>query len=304
MKDLNLALNRYAFHWSYPELVADSEGLFLREGLRPRWSDATPSAVVNKTSMYTDLLSTGATDVYHAGEWACVNRVLRSSGAWIVAKSPPGDGTLNSSFSLYVRGDSDVRTPKDLAGRTVAIEEGTGAQYTALVDLEKHIRRDEIRLVQTGEPHRRLRALVDGAVDSASLVGPWADVGRALGLRLVMRTERTNPTTIVVRKDTEGALLKSFFMAVNGAILMIDREPEKFRDDYLRRVKEILSEGGVEVPEGPLSREVRVSRWEPWTAYTEEDFERTYRWMVSRGLAPEGRSAAGLVGSYPSGTFS
>ena len=303
MIDLHLSLNRYAFHWSYPEIVADKEGFFEEQNLHPVWHDATPTRVVNKTSMYTDLLSSGATDVYHAGEWACINRVLKSSNAWMVAKSPPGKGTLNSSFSLFVRRDSAVSVPEDLGGRTVAIEEGTGAQYTAIVDLERYVKREDIKLVQAGEPHRRLMALLDGSVDSASLVGPWSDIARVLGLRMVLQTERTNPTTIVVRRDTDKDLLEGFFTAVNGAIGMIDADPSRFKEDYVARVRDIAAEANIEITGRALAGEVEVSRWERWEAYTRDDFERTYRWMVERGLAEGGRDATGLVGPFPSGAI-
>ncbi|MDA4120408.1 MAG: hypothetical protein OK436_07450, partial [Thaumarchaeota archaeon] len=112
---LNLALNKYAFHWSYPEILADEQGLYAKNEVEVRWRDATPREVVNKTVMYTDLLKERETDVYHAGEWACIDRVAKSPGTWIIAKSPPGDGTLNSSFALFVRSDSPVQSPADLA---------------------------------------------------------------------------------------------------------------------------------------------------------------------------------------------
>src|SRR3989442_2401041 len=149
-------------------MLADDLGLFERKWIQVEWCEATPPAVVNKGSMYTDLLKEGITDLYHAGEWACINRVLDSPESCIVAKSPPGRGTLNSTFSLYVAKDSEVRMAAELAGKSVAIEEGTGSYYTTLLDLEKHLKRDEIRLTQIGEPHKRLLSLLHGEVDAAS----------------------------------------------------------------------------------------------------------------------------------------
>ncbi len=295
---LNLALSKYAFHWSYPEILADEQGLYAKNELEVRWRDATPREVVNKTVMYTDLLKERETDVYHAGEWACIDRVAKSPGTWIVAKSPPGEGTLNSSFTLYVRSDSPVQSPADLAGKPVAIEEGTGAQYTTVNDLEGLLPRDEIKLTQVGEPHRRLLALLDGQVEAASLVGPWSDIGKALGLRLVLQTTRMNPTTIVVRRDTDPELLRRYFNATNQAIDLIGESPESYRKSYLWRVEAILEEMSLSVPEETLRKAVVVSRWNRWERYTEDDFVKTYEWMSQRGLAPRGLVSSDKIASY------
>jgi ABC-type nitrate/sulfonate/bicarbonate transport system substrate-binding protein len=301
---LNLALNRYAFHWSHPEIAAYELGIFARNGVEVNWNDATPSPLTNKTSMYTDLLKEGRTDVYHAGEWACVNRVLKSPVSWIVAKSAPGEGTLNSSFALFVREESGINTPGDLSGKPIAIEEGTGAQFTTLLDLEEYLPRENVRLVRTGEPHRRLLALLRGEVAAASLLGPWSDIGRGLGLKQVLKTRRTNPTTIVARKDADEGLLRGFFHSVNEAIAKIDAAPDQFVPSYLKRVMEIVEEMELDIPEAALEGEVSVPKWNRWEPYTQGEFEATYEWMVERGLAAPGGKSAEAVHTYAAGVFS
>src|SRR5713226_512600 len=271
-------------------MLADELGLCEREWIQVEWFDATPSTVVNKGSMYADLVKEGRTDLYHAGEWACINRVLDSPESCIVAKSRPGRGTLNSTFSLYVAKDSVIRKAADLAGRPVAIEEGTGSYYTPLLDLEKYLKRDEIELAQIGEPHRRLLSLLHGEVDAASLLGPWAEIGNALGLREVLRTTRSNPTTTVARRDGDPLLLRAFFRVVNKAIGKISANPGRYRKSYFKYLKSIL----VEMPEeisslAPrLERRITVPRWKPWVRYTSSDFNKTYGWLVAHGLSPEG----------------
>jgi NitT/TauT family transport system substrate-binding protein len=301
---LNLALNKYAFHWSYPEILADEQGFYAKNEVEVRWRDATPREAVNKTVMYTDLLKEREADVYHAGEWACIDRVAKSPGTWIIAKSPPGEGTLNSNSALYVRGDSAVQTPADLAGGPVAIEEGTGAQYAIINDLEGLIPRDEIKLKQIGEPHRRMLALLEGQVEAASLVGPWSDIGRAIGLRVVLQSVRQNPTTSVVRRDTNPELLRRYFRATNQAIDLIDETPEAFRKSYMWRVEAILEEMSLGVSEETLRKAVAVPRWNRWERYTEEDFATTYEWMSQRGLAARGLVPSDKVASYELNVFS
>jgi len=301
---LNLALNKYAFHWSYPEILADEQGIYATNEVAVRWRDATPREVVNKTVMYTDLLKERETDVYHAGEWACINRVAKSPGTWIIAKTPPGEGTLNSNSALYVRSDSTVRSPADLEGKPVAIEDGSGPQYAIINDLEGLIPRDEIKLKQVGEPHKRMLALLEGQVEAASLVGPWSDIGKAMGLRMVLQSARQNPTTSVVRRDADPELLRRYFRATNRAIDLIGETPETFRKSYMWRVEAILEEMSLGVPEETLRNAVVVPRWNRWERYTEEDFATTYEWMSQRGLAPRGLVPGDKVASYELDAFS
>ncbi len=304
-RSVSIAVNRYAFHWAYPEIAADELGLFRKQGIQILWHDATPPRVADKSALYRDLLTERKTDVYHAGEWACINRVLSSPDSWIVAKSIPGKGTLNSTFSLFVRPESKIRKPSDLANRAVGIESGTGSYYTALLDLERWLPRQRVKLVQFGEPHKRLLAVLAADVDCASLVGPWADIGEALGLRRILRTCRSNPTTIVVRRDMERGLLRDFFVAVNGAIGMINAHPERFRRSYYERVASILAEMpyGVWDFRHDLRRDVTVSKWKPWEAYAAADFRSAYRWLLVRGLVEPGHKSAEVIAPYSRSLF-
>ncbi len=301
MLRLRLALNAYAFHWAFPEIVADENGLFGSSGVEVAWEDVTPGRATNKTALYTDLLREKKTDVYHAGEWACINRVAKADDSWIAAKSDPGRGTLNSTFSIYVRRDAGIRRPADLAGEGIAIEAGTGSYYTALQDLERFVPRDSVKLVQMGEPHKRLVALLRGEVKAASLVGPWPAIGEVFGLSLLLKTRRTNPTTIVVRKDMDRELFRRFMTATNQAIRVINRDPDRFKGSQFRRVARILEEMPPEFRKRgkEIEENLTVPRWKPWSAYTKTEFSRTSRWMSARNLLTEAPDPDGSVANYP-----
>ncbi|MDA4118585.1 MAG: hypothetical protein OK455_09605, partial [Thaumarchaeota archaeon] len=223
---VNIAVNKHNFQWAFPEMVADELGLFGKHGLEVNWSDATPAGVTNKATMYTELLMSKKTDVYHAGEWACILRVLDSKGSRIVSKSMPAPGTLNATFSLYVRKASGYSSPADLKDKPIAIEMGTGSYYTALQDLERYMPKESIKLTQVGEPHKRLLALVNDEVEAASLLSPWTDLANALSVVELLRTSRSNPTTVVAREDDDPDKLRQFFMAVNEAIDRMNAKPD------------------------------------------------------------------------------
>ena len=292
-----MTVNRYNFQWTFPEIVADKLGLFAKHGIDVVWNNVTPKVGTDKGVMYTELLATGKTVLYHAGEWACILRVLGDKGSRIVSKSVPGKGTLNSTFSLFVMKDSKYRSPKDLRDKPVAIERGTGSYYTSLQDLERYIPKDSIKLVQVGEPHKRLQALVAAEVEAASLLSPWTDVAKAISLKEILRTTRSNPTTVVVKDGEDPVMLRRLFVAINEAIDAMNAKPKDFSKMYFSEIAETLLEMPPEISKRAerLRTKLEVPRWNHWIAYTRRDFDQTYRWMVERGLAPEGRSYTEVV---------
>jgi ABC-type nitrate/sulfonate/bicarbonate transport system substrate-binding protein len=304
-KKINIAVNMYNFQWTFPEMVADELGLFAEHGLEAEWRDVTPAGTTDKAALYTELLKSKETDVYHAGEWVCISRVLGSTGSWIVSKSLPSPGTLNSTFSLFVRKGSGYTNPAKLKDKPIAIEMGTGAYYTTVTDLERFMPRDSAKLVQVGEPHKRFLALINKEVEAASLLSPWSDFAKAASLEEIVKTTRSNPTTIVVRQDDDTDKLRSFFVATNAAIDRINEKPDDFRELYFEKVERALSEMPAKVKkmgEG-VRKTLRVPRWNHWVAYEKRDFDETYRWMVERGLAPSGHTSKEVVAANSKEVF-
>jgi NitT/TauT family transport system substrate-binding protein len=304
-KKMNIAVNMYNFQWTFPEMVADEVGLLAKHGLEVRWSDVTPLGTTDKAALYTELLKSKKTDVYHAGEWVCINRVLGWNGSWIVAKSVPSPGTLNSTFSLFVRKDSGYSSPAMLKGEPIAIEVGTGAYYTTVTDLERFMPKSSMKLVQVGEPHKRFLALVNGEVEAASLLSPWADIGKAASLVEILKTRRSNPTTIVARRDDDPDKVRRFFTATNAAIDKMNGSPGDFRELYFSKIERALDEMPAKVrkvAEG-VRKTLPVPKWNHWVAYEKRDFDKTYKWMVERGLAPSGHTSEEVVAANSKDIF-
>ena len=296
-KKINIAVNMYNFQWTFPEMVADELGLFSEHGLEARWLDITPAGQADKAVLYTELLSSKKTDVYHAGEWACIVRVLGSKGARIVSKSMPSPGTQNATFSLWVRGGSGYESPADLKDKPIAIEMGTGSYYTTLQDLERFIPKGSAKLVAVGEPHKRFLALLNGEVEAASLLSPWVDFAKAASFVEILKTGRSNPTTIVAREDDDPDKLRRFFAATNAAVDRINKEPDDFRQLYFQKVERALREMPPKVKKigRSVKKTLQVPKWNHWVAYEKKDFDGTYRWMVERGLAPSGHTSEEVV---------
>lgn len=304
-KRISIAVNMYNFQWTFPEMVADELGLFEEQGLKARWLDVTPTGLADKAALYTELLKRKKTDIYHAGEWVCILRVLGWEGARIVSKSKPSPGTLNATFSLWVRGDSGYASPAGLKNKPIAIEMGTGSYYTTLQDLERFMPRDSAKLVAVGEPHKRFLALLNGQVEAASLLSPWVDFAQAASFVEILKTKRSNPTTIVVRRDDDPDKLRRFFVATNAAIDRMNEKPDEFRELYFKKVERALSEMPAKVKKmAPgVRKTLRVPKWNHWVAYTEKDFGETYGWMTERGLAPTGHTSEEVVAANAERVF-
>src|SRR5262245_2524839 len=110
-----------------PELVADAEGLFEREGLKIAWVDrdeaglksvegvaASPKGI-DPLGSHGKLLEQGKADMYNACEWGNYCRV----GDTAVGSRQIGRRAIVSYAAILVRPDSAVFTPQQLAGRTV-----------------------------------------------------------------------------------------------------------------------------------------------------------------------------------------
>ena len=304
-KKINIAVNMYNFQWTFPEMVADELGLFAEQGLEAKWLDITPSGLADKAALYTELMKAKKTDVYHAGEWVCILRVLAAPGSKIVSKSMPAPGTLNATFSLWVRGDSGYAGPAGLKGRPVAIEMGTGSYYTTLQDLERYMPKGSVKLVAVGEPHKRFLALLNKEVEAASLLSPWVDFARAASFTEILRTKRSNPTTIVAREDDDPDKLRRFFVATNQAIDRMNDKPEELRELYFQKLERALREMPAKVKKlgKGVEKTLVVPRWNHWVAYGKGDFDKTYKWMVERKLAPSGHGSPEVVAANAKQVF-
>ena len=143
-----LVLETTAPFQGLPELVADAEGLFEREGLAIEWVErdsADKSTDVNVTgpkglnpfSSHGLMLEQGKADMYNACEWGNYCRVQETQ----VGSRQVGRRGIVSYAAIVVRPDSPVFTGQQLAGRTVGVPFYFGTHYLALHLLEGFMRR-------------------------------------------------------------------------------------------------------------------------------------------------------------------
>lgn len=94
-----------------------------------------------------------------------------------------------SPWAIFVRPESRIRSPGDLADVPIAVGMRAGSHFNVPFRLEKYLPLERIRTVNVGGFGARLSALLGREVDAASLLPPQIDMARQLGLREVMADE-------------------------------------------------------------------------------------------------------------------
>jgi ABC-type nitrate/sulfonate/bicarbonate transport system substrate-binding protein len=92
----------------------------------------------------------------------------------------------DSPWAIFVRPDSKIREPKDLANIPISVGMRAGSHFNVPYRLEKYLPLENIKTVNTGGFGARLKALLDGEVEAASLLPPQIAMAEQLGLRKVI----------------------------------------------------------------------------------------------------------------------
>ena len=88
----------------------------------------------------------------------------------------------DSPWAIFVRPDSKIREPKDLKDVPISVGMRAGSHFNVPYRLEKYLPLDNIKTVNTGGFGARLKALLDGEVEAASLLPPQIAMAEQLGL--------------------------------------------------------------------------------------------------------------------------
>jgi hypothetical protein len=96
------------------------------------------------------------------------------------------EGYGESPWAIFVRPDSAIRKPQDLRNVAVAVGMRAGSHFNVPYRLEKYLPLGEIKTVNTGGFGARLKALLDGEVEAASLLPPQIAMAEQLGLRKII----------------------------------------------------------------------------------------------------------------------
>jgi NitT/TauT family transport system substrate-binding protein len=170
------------------DFVAQQEGFFAAEGIEVEF-DIKTFRGTQSSWKGLDYKSRPQDRPYAEGDkgliqcacaWGSISNASAGMGRFI----PDCYGV--SPWAICVRPDSKIRRPADLKDVPVSVGMRAGSHFNVPYRLEKFLPLEHIKVVNTGGFGARLRALLDGEVEAASLLPPQIDMARQLGLRMVM----------------------------------------------------------------------------------------------------------------------
>ena len=173
------------------DFVAQAEGFFADEGIEVEWDIKTLRGTQSSWKGL-DYKSRPQDRPYAEGD----SSLIQCACAWgSISNASAGMGRFVpdcygvSPWAIFVRPDSRIRRPADLAGVPISVGMRAGSHFNVPYRLEKYLPLEQIKVVNTGGFGARLRALLEGEVEAASLLPPQIDMAHQLGLRMVIEDE-------------------------------------------------------------------------------------------------------------------
>jgi NitT/TauT family transport system substrate-binding protein len=125
-----------------------------------------------------------------------------------------------------VRPDSPIGQPCDLKDIPIAVGMRAGSHFNVPYRLEKFLALEHIKTVNTGGFGARLKALLDGEVEAASLLPPQIAMAEQLGLRKII--EDTFHTLWWVPDGSPPEVVTGYLRALDRAEKAMDVDLEKY----------------------------------------------------------------------------
>jgi NitT/TauT family transport system substrate-binding protein len=279
--------------FSLPQLVAKDEGYFDDEGVdvefvtkdyaRAGISPVEDHQLLSSFGSTKSHFESGEASLYRACEWGQVRRTQDTAvGGRIVSKRAAVNGQ-----AIMVRGDHPATHPQDLAGKTVAVNFHHGSHYVALQTLEGFLPREEIKVAHYGGPQVRFEALRDGTVEAAALMEPWITLAEKQGYKVL--AEAFYVGAEIASPEVDADTYERINRAVVRAVAKINEDPRPYLHHLTAEIPAEL--GSVAPEEIPLGR----LRYVEPAPYPQDQFQRTYDWMVSWGLIEDTNSYDSVV---------
>jgi ABC-type nitrate/sulfonate/bicarbonate transport system substrate-binding protein len=131
-----------------------------------------------------------------------------------------------SPWAIFVRADSSIRAPQDLADIPISVGMRAGSHFNVPYRLEKFLPLERIKTVNTGGFGARLRALIDGEVEAASLLPPQIAMAEQLGLRRIIAN--TFHTLWWVPQASPPEVVTGYLRALDRAEAALDADLAKY----------------------------------------------------------------------------
>jgi hypothetical protein len=136
------------------------------------------------------------------------------------------DAYGDSPWAIFVRPDSAIRRPEDLKDVPISVGLRAGSHFNVPYRLEKYLPLENIKTVNTGGFGARLKALLDGEVEAASLLPPQIAMAEQLGLRKIM--EDRFKTLWWVPEGASPEIVRAYLRALDRAEKAMETDLAKY----------------------------------------------------------------------------
>ena len=210
------------------DFVAQQEGFFAAEGLDVEfdWKTfrGTQSSWKDLDYLHRPQDRPYTEDKEDVIQGACVWGSICNAGAGMGRFVAEAYGV--SPWAIFVRPDSKIQKPEDLKDVPVSVVMRAGSHFNVPYRLEKYLPLEHIKIVNTGGFGARLKALLDGEVEAASLLPPQIAMAEQLGLRAVIRD--TFKTLWWVPAHTDPEVVAGYLGALDRAEQAMDADPARY----------------------------------------------------------------------------
>jgi NitT/TauT family transport system substrate-binding protein len=210
------------------DFVAHREGFFEAEGLEVDldWKTfrGTQSSWKNLDYFQRPQDRPYTTDKKEVIQGACVWGSIcnASAGMGRFVQDAYGD----SPWAIFVRPESKIRQPQDLKDVPVSVGLRAGSHFNVPYRLEKYLPLENIKTVNTGGFGARLKALIEGEVEAASLLPPQIAMAEQLGLRKII--EDRFKTLWWVPDNMDSDIVRAYLRALDRAEKAMDADVGKY----------------------------------------------------------------------------
>jgi NitT/TauT family transport system substrate-binding protein len=209
------------------DFVATQEGYFAAEGLHVEfdWKTFRGTQSSWKDLPYFErpqdkIYAEGQDVIQGACVWGSICNASAGMGRFVA------EAYGVSPWAIFVRADSSIHRPEDLKDVPIAVGMRAGSHFNVPYRLEKYLPLEHIKTNNVGGFGARLKALVDGQVEAASLLPPQIAMAEQLGLRKIM--EDTFHTLWWVPETSPPEVVRGYLGALDRAERALEADLPKY----------------------------------------------------------------------------
>ncbi|WP_394828581.1 ABC transporter substrate-binding protein [Pendulispora albinea] len=280
-------------HFRLQEWVAEEKGYFRDEGLDYEFQELIRSS---GGAHHVTEGASGAFQSIERGREANITCACHWTANVAASRGHTklfADAYSVAPAGIFVRADSPIEAPADLANVPISVGFQSGSHYATIQALESYLPRDAISLsFDEGMLFSRMDAFFGGKSQAATLFGGPYYFAEQLGYRKLMDT--TFMVGAMLNGDPDMEDVAKYFTALRRAQRDIDLRPELYTHYYKMEFPERFHVAMDTRRWGPGERIV----FEP---YSRDVFEQSFDWIAKHEIFESGCMGSG---SYDDATVS